>query len=224
MNNLSAFLKKRMIERNLKSNQLAKLSGVSTSEISRILSGERKNPNPQILRMMAPILRVPFAELTDIAYPPKSITRKAKKAEIEPITKEVAEFAVREIMSKYLPFKKDYVSVIGYAMTDHNQNNKLFEQAIQKFIPSIENASFAVIAKGDKLLTRNVKNDDIIYIEKTEQIEAESDEIVLIECDKKYFLRIFNKTEGQFVDQDGNVLECKQPKVLGKMIGLLRTI
>lgn len=221
MNNLSVFLKKRMIERNLKSNQLAKLSGVSTSEISRILSGERKNPSPQILRMMSPILRIAFAELMDIAYPPKS-TAKAKQEEMEPITKEVAEFAVREIISKYLPFKKDYIPIIDYAVTGRHQNNKLSKKTITKFIPSIENATFAVVVKGNDLLVKNIKDNDIAYIEQTEQVE--DNEIVLIECEEQYFLRTFNKKENRFVDQNGNVLECEQLKILGKMIGLLRTL
>lgn len=221
MSELSVFIKRQMMERNLKSNQLAKLSGVSTSEISRILSGERKTPNPQIIRKMAPILRVPFAELLDIAYPPKKTTKRAEKAEIEPIAKEIAEFAIREVITKYLPFKKDYIDVIGFANTD-NLGSKLPQETSVKYIPSVENAGFAVIVKGNKLLERNIKENDIVYIEKLEQ--PVDGEIILIECEEQYYLRIYDEKGNIFTDGSGNLFECKQPKVLGKIIGLLREL
>lgn len=46
---------------------LARRSGISPGELSRILSGERKKPNPQALRQLAPIVGVHPAYLLYLA-------------------------------------------------------------------------------------------------------------------------------------------------------------
>ncbi|APU59642.1 helix-turn-helix domain-containing protein [Clostridium botulinum] len=50
-------------EKGLSQRQLAELSHISNTEISRIESGERQNPSPNILKSIAPHLGISYGEL-----------------------------------------------------------------------------------------------------------------------------------------------------------------
>lgn len=60
---LGEFIKKLRTEKGLSQRQLAELGKVSNTEISRIESGERKNPSPNILKAISPHLGVAYSEL-----------------------------------------------------------------------------------------------------------------------------------------------------------------
>ncbi|EJP6474090.1 helix-turn-helix transcriptional regulator [Clostridium sporogenes] len=57
------FLKNIRKEKGLSQRQLAELSHISNTEISRIESGERQNPSPNILKSIAPHLGLSYGEL-----------------------------------------------------------------------------------------------------------------------------------------------------------------
>ena len=56
-------IRKKRLERRISQRQLAAMSGVSNSEISRIEAGERQNPSPGVLRAIAKALDVPYEDL-----------------------------------------------------------------------------------------------------------------------------------------------------------------
>ncbi|WP_409069436.1 helix-turn-helix domain-containing protein [Clostridium sp. FAM 1755] len=57
------FLKNIRKEKGLSQRQLAELSHISNTEISRIESGERQNPSPNILKSIAPHIGLSYGEL-----------------------------------------------------------------------------------------------------------------------------------------------------------------
>ncbi|EPY2302590.1 helix-turn-helix transcriptional regulator [Clostridium sporogenes] len=57
------FFKNIRKEKGLSQRQLAELSHISNTEISRIESGERQNPSPNILKSIAPHLGISYGEL-----------------------------------------------------------------------------------------------------------------------------------------------------------------
>lgn len=57
------FLKNLRIEKNLSQRQLADLAKISNTEISRIESGKRQKPSPNILKAIAPHLEISYSEL-----------------------------------------------------------------------------------------------------------------------------------------------------------------
>ncbi|KOR24896.1 helix-turn-helix transcriptional regulator [Clostridium sp. L74] len=57
------FLKNIRKEKGLSQRHLAELSHISNTEISRIESGERQNPSPNILKSIAPHLGLSYGEL-----------------------------------------------------------------------------------------------------------------------------------------------------------------
>ncbi|ENK1243849.1 helix-turn-helix domain-containing protein [Clostridium sporogenes] len=57
------FLKNIRKEKGLSQRQLAELSRISNTEISRIESGKRQNPSPNILKSIAPHLGLSYGEL-----------------------------------------------------------------------------------------------------------------------------------------------------------------
>ena len=61
--NAGEYIRRRRIEKGLSQRQLAAVSGVSNSEISRIEAGERQNPSPAVLRAISKALAVPYEEL-----------------------------------------------------------------------------------------------------------------------------------------------------------------
>jgi HTH-type transcriptional regulator, competence development regulator len=60
---IGAYIKKVRESKNLGVNQLATYAGVSGAQISRIESGERKNPKPETLAKLAKALKVDYDEL-----------------------------------------------------------------------------------------------------------------------------------------------------------------
>ncbi|ENK0556652.1 helix-turn-helix transcriptional regulator [Clostridium botulinum] len=61
--NFGEFFKNIRKEKGLSQRQLAELSHISNTEISRIESGERQNPSPNILKSIAPHLGISYGEL-----------------------------------------------------------------------------------------------------------------------------------------------------------------
>lgn len=57
------FFKNIRTEKGLSQRQLAELSHISNTEISRIESGERRNPSPNTLKSLAPHLGISYGEL-----------------------------------------------------------------------------------------------------------------------------------------------------------------
>ena len=57
------FFKNIRKEKGLSQRQLAELSHISNTEISRIESGERRNPSPNTLKSLAPHLGISYGEL-----------------------------------------------------------------------------------------------------------------------------------------------------------------
>lgn len=66
-NNLGKLVKNKRLEAGLSLRQLAKLVGVSHTEIARIESGERECPSLKILTSLADVLRVPGVQILEIA-------------------------------------------------------------------------------------------------------------------------------------------------------------
>lgn len=54
-------------EKELSQKQLSQLSGISTAEISRIETGDRQKPSPDVLKVIAPFLGVKYEDLMDKA-------------------------------------------------------------------------------------------------------------------------------------------------------------
>jgi transcriptional regulator with XRE-family HTH domain len=61
------YIKKLRKDCKLSQRDLAEKSGISNAEISRIESGERKNPAPAILKAIAPHIGVTYEELLQMA-------------------------------------------------------------------------------------------------------------------------------------------------------------
>ncbi|EGQ26746.1 XRE family transcriptional regulator [Sporosarcina newyorkensis 2681] len=61
------YLKKLREERSISQRALAEKSGISNAEISRIETGNRQNPSPDVLRQLAPVLEVPYEVLMEKA-------------------------------------------------------------------------------------------------------------------------------------------------------------
>lgn len=57
------YIKRKRLEKGMSQRQLAAVSGVSNSEISRIEAGGRQNPSPAVLGLIAKALDVPYEEL-----------------------------------------------------------------------------------------------------------------------------------------------------------------
>ena len=64
---LRDFIKKLRKEQGLSQRELAAKSGISSAEISRIETGDRKKVSPDVLRDIAPVLKVPYEDLMDKA-------------------------------------------------------------------------------------------------------------------------------------------------------------
>lgn len=61
------YLKQLRKDNSISQRELAEKTGISNAEISRIESGERQKPSPDVLRAIAPILNVQYEELMDKA-------------------------------------------------------------------------------------------------------------------------------------------------------------
>lgn len=61
------FLKKVREDKSISQRLLAEKSGISNAEISRIETGNRQNPSPDVLRQLAPVLEVPYEVLMEKA-------------------------------------------------------------------------------------------------------------------------------------------------------------
>lgn len=61
------YLKQLRTEKPISQRELAYKAGISNAEISRIETGGRQKPSPDVLRAIAPILGVPYEELMDKA-------------------------------------------------------------------------------------------------------------------------------------------------------------
>lgn len=57
------FLKNLRVEKKLSQRQLANLAKISNTEVSRIETGKRQNPSPNILKAIAPHLEISCSEL-----------------------------------------------------------------------------------------------------------------------------------------------------------------
>lgn len=57
------YVRRKRLQRGMSQRQLAAVSGISNSEISRIEAGERSNPSPGVLRLLASALGVPYEEI-----------------------------------------------------------------------------------------------------------------------------------------------------------------
>lgn len=57
------YLRTKRLEKGMSQRQLAAVSGISNSEISRIEAGDRQNPSPAVLRLLAGALGLPYEEL-----------------------------------------------------------------------------------------------------------------------------------------------------------------
>ncbi|HHY44983.1 MAG TPA: helix-turn-helix transcriptional regulator [Firmicutes bacterium] len=57
---IAEMVKRRRAELGMSQRQLASVSGLSNSEISRIESGERKSPSPQVLLALSAALDLPY--------------------------------------------------------------------------------------------------------------------------------------------------------------------
>lgn len=57
------YIRKKRMEKGMSQRQLAALSGISNSEISRIEAGERRSPSPQVLNGIARALDLPYETL-----------------------------------------------------------------------------------------------------------------------------------------------------------------
>lgn len=64
---LSSFILKRREKIGLSQRQLAELSGLSNTEISRIEKGSRKHPSPETLKAIAPHIQVNYELLLELA-------------------------------------------------------------------------------------------------------------------------------------------------------------
>jgi len=72
------YLKRLRQSKGLTQKELAELSGFSNAEISKIESGERKKPSPDLLKAVAPYLDVPYEVLmTKAGYLEKVINHKS---------------------------------------------------------------------------------------------------------------------------------------------------
>lgn len=60
---LADYIKKTRLENNISQRELAKISGVSNSEISKIESGQRQMPKPDILKKIAESLNIEYSIL-----------------------------------------------------------------------------------------------------------------------------------------------------------------
>lgn len=65
--NIGSFIKEKREIKGLSQRQLAELTKVSNTEISRIESGQRRNPAPYILKRIAPYIGVSYRELLEKA-------------------------------------------------------------------------------------------------------------------------------------------------------------
>lgn len=216
MTEFSAYLYKHMIERNLKSNQLAKLSGVSSSEVSRLLSGERKRPNPEILRKMAPILRIPYSEIIEAAYPVKPGKNKIRlndEHKIKQLVKDVAEFSIKEFTQKYLPKSLKFIPVLGYV----SSNGQVKEQP--GVVPGFEDSDMAVIA-GSGLEEKEVRAGDIIFIKNN--VDTRENLITLAKRNENLFIGLIGKDKNSLVDGTGKVICEDIDEILGTKVGLFR--
>lgn len=63
--NLAEYLKRLRLERNLSQRELAKISGISNSEISKIESGKRQMPRPDILKKISESLNIEYSILAE---------------------------------------------------------------------------------------------------------------------------------------------------------------
>lgn len=64
---IGEYIKRIRTERSLSQRQLSELSGISNAEISRIETGERQKPSPDVLRKLAPHLDISYEVLMDKA-------------------------------------------------------------------------------------------------------------------------------------------------------------
>lgn len=61
------YIKNLRTKQSISQRELSKISGISNAEISRIETGERQKPSPDVLRKLAPYLEVPYESLMDKA-------------------------------------------------------------------------------------------------------------------------------------------------------------
>lgn len=67
MNGIGSFIKDLRLKKDFSQRQLSLYSGISNTEISRIESGQRKNPSPDTLKKLAPCLGISYEELMEFA-------------------------------------------------------------------------------------------------------------------------------------------------------------
>jgi len=89
-------------------NELARASGVSAPYLSRLENGTRKPPMPDVLKKLAPHLKVPYGDLmkaagwVDIPADPKYDQLKAVSLTDEYIAKGLTEADIRRILDSVL--------------------------------------------------------------------------------------------------------------------------
>jgi SOS-response transcriptional repressor LexA len=208
METFAEFLRKRMSERNLKINQLAKLSGVSSSEVSRMATGQRKSPNPQILRKLAPVLRVSFDSLLKIAYPEKQVVQEKVPArlvsEVSQLAKEIAKYTAKELSETYITGKLKF---IGFENAENLRSENEIKEADFDFNNVLE-ANFAVVVKGDSLKDINIMDGDILTVKK--QKEITKGQLVLANCDERPTIQLRSN------------LNCKNLEIIGVVTSICR--
>ena len=149
--NLGEFIKSLRKSNGISQVELAQMSGVSNSELSRIESGQRQNPSPHILRAIAPHLGITMEELMSAAGYTTEVIHRGNFDDI--VHKDESGNIIdsyRRKIDKILSKDEDLINVLARAV------NKSTPQDIETIKKLLEGFTKGGLSGQEKGLLRNL--------------------------------------------------------------------
>ena len=174
---LGTYIKRKAEEKGFESlRQLAYVSDVSNSEISRIINGERINPNPRILQKLAKALNASYEDILDIAgYLNKSKITTTLPEGIDPI-KNIALLPV--------------IGVIRAGQPIYAEENIIGVEPIHPdFLTSGEYFFLQVL--GDSMIGSGIRDGSFVLVRKQEEINNGEVAVVMVDEENATVKRVY---------------------------------
>ena len=203
------YIEEKMKDRGFESfRKLAEKADVSNAEISRILSGERKHPNPNILQKIAIALNASYEDMLDLAgYLSKSKIKTTLPEGIDPV-KNIALLPVLGVIRAGQPLYAEE-NVIG------------LEPVNPDFLQ--EGEYFFLQAAGDSMASSGIKDGSFVLVRKQEEINNGEVAVVMVGEGNATTKRVYLNSNNIILQSDNpsfapQVCPIENVQIIGKVI------
>lgn len=174
---IGKYIEDKMKERGIESfRKLSVMADVSNAEISRILNGERKYPNPNILQKLAIALNASYEDMLDLAgYLSRNKIKTSLPEGIDP-AKNIVLLPVLGVIRAGQPLYAEE-NVIGY------------EPINPEFI--IAGEYFFLLVAGDSMTGSGIKDGSFVLVRKQEEINDGEVAVVMVDEENATVRRLF---------------------------------